>query len=87
MPLPPPPAVAFNIIGYPTELEANFLHSSKFLIIPSDPGIVGTPAFFIVSLAAALSPIPSIISGDAPINFIPFSLHIFEKLEFSERNP
>jgi hypothetical protein len=31
----------------------------------------GTPAFFIVSLALALSPMALIISGDAPINLIP----------------
>ena len=40
-----------------------------------------------VVLAFALSPIPSIISGPAPINFIPCSSQIFENLAFSERNP
>ena len=54
---------------------------------PSEPGTVGTPASFIVALAEALSPIRSIISGDAPINLIPCSAQIFENLAFSERNP
>ena len=49
--------------------------------------MVGTPAFFMVSLAEALSPIPSIIAGEAPINFILFSSQILEKFEFSARNP
>ena len=87
IPFPPPPAVAFNITGYPTFSEAIFLHSSKLPISPSDPGMVGTPAFFIVSFAAALSPIPSIISGEAPINLILFSVQILEKFEFSAKNP
>ena len=73
-------------IGYPIS-NAISLHSLKSLIKPLDPGIVGTPAFSIVDFAAALSPIPSIIFGEAPINLIPFSAHIFEKLEFSARNP
>ena len=87
MPLPPPPAVALSITGYPTTSDANFLHSLKSIINPSEPGIVGTPAYFIVSFAAALSPMPSIISGDAPINFILFSVHILEKFEFSAKKP
>ena len=78
--------MALSITGYPI-LSANFLHSSKSFIIPLDPGIVGTPAFFIVSFADALSPIPLIIAGDAPINLISFSPHILEKLAFSAKNP
>ncbi|MNZ95577.1 hypothetical protein D3C78_1147370 [compost metagenome] len=54
---------------------------------PSDPGIVGTPAFFMVSLADALSPIALIISGEAPMNLIPFSRQIAENLAFSDKNP
>ena len=56
-------------------------------MIPFEPGMVGTPALFIVSLAFALSPIEFIISADAPINFIWFSLHILENFAFSARNP
>ena len=56
-------------------------------MIPSLPGTHGTPAAFIVSFADALSPILSIISGEAPINLIPCSPQIFENLEFSDKNP
>ena len=86
IPLPPPPAVAFNIIGYPIFL-AIFFECSNDSNIPSEPGIVGTPASFIVAFALALSPIFSIISGEAPINFIPCSLQILENLAFSDKNP
>ena len=86
IPFPPPPAVAFSITGYPTS-TASFLQALKSGIIPTEPGIVETPAFFMVSFAFALSPIPSIISGEAPINLISFSLQIFEKLEFSAKKP
>ena len=44
-------------------------------------------ASFIVAFALALSPIFSIISGEAPINFIPCSLQILENLAFSDKNP
>ena len=56
IPFPPPPAVALSITGYPASL-ASFSHSLKSSIIPSEPGIQGTPAEIIVDLAEALSPI------------------------------
>ena len=86
IPFPPPPAEAFNITGYPVSL-ATFSHSSKDFIMPSLPGTHGTPAAFIVALAFALSPILSIISGDAPINLISCSAQIFENLAFSDKKP
>ena len=86
IPLPPPPAVALIITGYPI-FFANFLASFKDSIIPSDPGIVGTPASFIVDIAEALSPIRSIISAEAPINLILCSSQILENREFSDKNP
>ena len=49
--------------------------------------MVGTPAAFIVSFAEDLSPILSIISGEAPINLILCSSQIFENLLFSDKNP
>ena len=49
--------------------------------------MIGTPAFFIVAFADALSPILLIISLDAPINFMSCSEHILENFEFSERKP
>ncbi len=86
IPLPPPPAVAFIITGYPIFL-AIFLAFSNESMIPPEPGIVGTPASFIVAIAEALSPILSIISAEAPINLILCSSHIFENLEFSDKKP
>ncbi len=86
IPFPPPPAVALSIIGYFIFL-AIFFASARDSKIPSEPGIVGTPAFSMVILALALSPIPSIISGLAPMNLIPFSAQTLEKVAFSERNP
>ena len=56
-------------------------------MIPSLPGTHGTPAAFMVALALALSPMRSIISGEAPMNLIPCSSHIFEKRAFSDKNP
>ena len=44
-----------------TQVFHLFFASSKFLRIPSLPGIVGTFAFFILALAKALSPILAII--------------------------
>ena len=69
IPLPPPPAEAFSITGYPVSI-ASFSHSLKSAITPSLPGTQGTPAAFIVDLALALSPIWSIIVPVAPINLI-----------------
>ena len=69
IPLPPPPAVAFNITGYLIFFAILFA-AFKFSNNPAEPGIVGTFAFFIVSLADALSPMESICSGNAPINLI-----------------
>ena len=86
IPFPPPPALAFNITGKPT-LLTNFLQCSKDSMIPALPGIQGTPASIIVAFAVALSPILLIISGDAPMNFIPCSSQIFENFAFSDKNP
>ena len=77
---------AFNIMGKPIFFAA-VLAEFKFLIIPSEPGMIGTPAFFMVSFAEALSPILLIISLEAPINFISCSEHILENFEFSDRKP
>ncbi len=69
IPLPPPPAVAFKMTGY-LIFFAVFFASSTSLSKPSDPGIHGTPAAVMVALALALSPIPAICSGVAPINLM-----------------
>ena len=86
IPLPPPPAVAFKMTGYFIS-AAIFNPSSTLVSNPSEPGMVGTPAFFIVSFALLLSPIPSICSGVAPMNFILFLAQIALNFEFSDKNP
>jgi len=60
IPQPPPPAVALIITGKLISLAtmiAPYVESK----IPSLPGTVGTPAFFIVSRGVALSPITRIV--------------------------
>ena len=86
IPLPPPPALALSITGYPVFL-ATFTHVLKSGMIPSLPGTQGTPASIIVVLAIALSPIRLIMSSEAPINLILCSSHNLENLAFSERKP
>ena len=55
IPRPPPPAVAFKITGYPISL-AILMPCLTSVNKPTEPGMVGTPAAFMVSLADALSP-------------------------------
>ena len=86
IPRPPPPAVALMITGYLMAF-ANSFASSTVSIKPSEPGITGTPARFIVSFAVALSPIELIMSAEAPMNLIPCSEQIRENSAFSERKP
>ena len=86
IPFPPPPREALIITGYPIFLASD-LASSKFLISPSLPGIIGIFAFFIISRAIDLLPIIFIISLLGPINFILHSSHIPAKLAFSDKNP
>ena len=86
IPLPPPPAVAFKITGYPISLAKVFA-SSTLSNKPLPPGTTGTPALIMVSLAVILSPILLIISGVGPINLIPWSAQICANLAFSAKNP
>ena len=86
IPFPPPPKEALIIIGYPI-LLASILASSIFSIRPSLPGITGTFAFFIISLATDLFPIMFIVLLLGPINLILHSSHILAKLAFSDKNP
>ena len=70
MPRPPPPAVALIMSGKPTSLATSIAISSLSMS-PLEPGTVGTPAFFIVSRAVALSPITRICAGLGPMNSRP----------------
>ena len=42
-------------------------------MMPSEPGVTGTPAAVMVARAATLSPMSSMLSGDGPMNLIPCS--------------
>ena len=86
IPLPPPPKEALIITGYPI-LLASILASSIFSIRPSLPGITGTFAFFIISLATDLFPIIFIVSLLGPMNLMLHSSHMLAKLAFSDKNP
>ena len=86
IPLPPPPAVAFIITGYPISLAAS-LACSASLNNPSTPGTTGTPAAIMVAFAVILSPMEFIISGVGPINLIPWSVQILANLLFSAKKP
>ena len=58
MPLPPPPADALTITGRPMS-RATTSASAASSMMPSEPGVTGTPAAVIVARAAALSPMRS----------------------------
>ena len=86
MPLPPPPALAFMITGYPIS-STIFIASFSVDISPSYPGTTGMFKDFANSLAFILSPITVITSGFGPINLKPLSIHFSAKEAFSARKP
>ena len=86
MPLPPPPADALTITGRPMSL-ATTSASSASAMMPSEPGVTGTPAAVIVARAAALSPMRSMLSGDGPMNLMPCSRQRRLNSARSARNP
>ena len=85
IPLPPPPATAFSITGYPicSAISKNSSTEDKVLL----PGMMGTPASLAAFLAFTLSPIKSMISASGPMNVNPFSLQILLNFAFSARKP
>ena len=73
MPLPPPPATAFTISGYPmaaamAAASASVRDASSGSLVP---GTTGTPARMAVSRAAVLLPIRRIASAEGPTNVRP----------------
>jgi hypothetical protein len=86
MPRPPPPAVALMMTGY-LSLCATLMASSSVEMSPSLPGVIGTPAFFMVSRAMALSPMARICSGPGPMKVMLQLLQTSAKWAFSERKP
>src|SRR5208283_5015981 len=85
IPLPPPPAAAFSITGYPI-CSAN-LSVASMSKLRSEPGTNGTPARFMFCRARVLEPINSIDSGVGPMNLRPASAQALAKRAFSERKP
>src|SRR3989338_2528472 len=61
--------------------------SSRSLITPSAPGIIGHFTFFAMSFPFALSPRARIASWEGPINFTSQLLHREANLAFSLRKP
>ena len=56
-------------------------------MIPSEPGRMGTPCFFMVARAFSFSPIRRVTSGGGPMNLIPQSRQTSAKLAFSLSSP
>ncbi|MMZ71344.1 hypothetical protein D1872_346860 [compost metagenome] len=67
--------------------RATITACSKSSIRPSDPGMTGTFASFIVCLATALSPILVMASGEGPMKVILHEPQISAKSAFSARKP
>ena len=76
MPIPPPPALAFTMTGYPIP-AAIFFASSILLMPPSVPGRTGTPASFIICLLPILDPIALIVFQRGPTKVTPSSRQSF----------
>ena len=87
MPLPPPPAAALMITGYPISAPIFLLRYASSLRGPFEPGTVGTPAAIMVLIAATLSPIVRITEAVGPININPLFSTRSAKSAFSARNP
>ena len=54
---------------------------------PSEPGMTGTPAAFMVSLALALSPSMAMDSGDGPMKVMPLSMQSCANSALSDKKP
>ena len=61
--------------------------SFVFLISPSEPGEVGTPASLAINLARALSPMSVSAFAEGPIKTMPAVSQASTKAAFSDRKP
>ena len=86
MPLPPPPAEAFSITGYPIWPEI-FTASSASSIRPICPGTVLTPASCAIFFDVILSPIDSMAPAGGPTKATPAFSSASAKALFSDRKP
>ncbi len=83
--MPPPPAEAFSITGYPIRPAA--ASASLVSARAPVPGAVGTRTASASARAATLSPMRSMASGDGPTQTSPASRTLRAKPAFSLRNP
>ena len=86
IPLPPPPADALIITGYPISLEI-LIASSAFSIKPMWPGTQETPASIAIFFEVILSPIDMIACALGPIKVISLSSSLLANSAFSDKNP
>ncbi len=86
IPRPPPPATALRITGYFT-VCAQSSAAFSLSITPSEPGRIGTLAFFIVCRAVDFSPIMRVTSGGGPMNLMLLARQTSAKLAFSLSSP
>ena len=68
MPMPPPPAAALSMTGYPIS-QATRSASTAWAVVSWLPGTTGTPA--LSRRASVSSPIRRIASGDGPTKVRP----------------
>ncbi len=86
IPIPPPPAAAFTMTGYPISCAPSTARDVSSM--PSDmPGMTGTPAFSMVLRAVILLPAALIEALDGPMKTIPAFSHSLAKAIFSDKNP
>ena len=86
IPLPPPPADALTIKGYPIIfacLMALFISGTT----SKPPGTTETPAAFAIFFDFILSPIDDIASLGGPIKVFPILLTSSLKFTFSDKKP
>ena len=86
MPRPPPPAEALRMTGNPTDF-AHANASSSVCRTPSEPGRMGTFAFFIAWRAFSFSPISRMASGVGPMNLMFEARQTSAKFAFSLSSP
>ncbi len=86
IPIPPPPADAFTMTGYPISSASSMTDSGSS--IPAEiPGMIGTPAFAIIFLAVILLPTVSMDLPDGPMKTTPIFSHSLANSGFSARKP
>mmetsp|Transcript_24573 Transcript_24573/g.79035 ORF Transcript_24573/g.79035 Transcript_24573/m.79035 type:complete len:229 (+) Transcript_24573:1072-1758(+) len=86
MPLPPPPAEALIMTGYPIS-RATRSTSSSASTVPTNPGITFTLACMAIFLDSILSPMAVMALAFGPMKATPSSSSASAKSWFSDRKP